>query len=93
MKSLKYHPHLVCLIGYVPDALSPMLLIEYCSNGDLLHFVRNNKNQIVHVSRVSQKVTKKLTFRVPRIQQKIGLLPSFFWIRATLRNPKYEYFK
>lgn len=50
MKSLKYHPHLVCLMGYVPDAVSPLLLIEYCSHGDLLHFVREHKNQLVHVS-------------------------------------------
>ncbi|KAI6240488.1 Protein kinase domain-containing protein [Aphelenchoides fujianensis] len=48
MKSLKYHPHLVCLMGYVADAVSPLLLIEYCSRGDLLHFVRERKNQIVH---------------------------------------------
>ncbi|KAI6231221.1 Protein kinase domain-containing protein [Aphelenchoides besseyi] len=50
MKSLKYHPHLVCLMGYVPDSISPLLLIEYCSRGDLLHFVRERKDQIINGS-------------------------------------------
>ena len=45
MKGLRYHPHLVCMLGYVYDSSSPWLLLELCKNGDLLHFVRARKNQ------------------------------------------------
>ena len=50
MKVLKYHTHLVSLIGYVPDHVRPLLIIEYCKNGDLLHFIRTRKIQISLVS-------------------------------------------
>ena len=49
MKSLHYHPHLVSMLGYVPDARNPLLLVEYCAKGDLLHFVRNHRAEIEHV--------------------------------------------
>jgi serine/threonine protein kinase len=51
MKSLKYHPHVICLLGHVSsDTISPLLVLEYCANGDLLKFVRANKGQIINVS-------------------------------------------
>jgi hypothetical protein len=50
MKALNYHPHIVCFLGYVTDIAHPLLIFEYCANGDLLHFVRANKKNFVEVS-------------------------------------------
>lgn len=50
MKSLHYHPHLVSMLGYVPDNRSPLLLVEFCGQGDLLHFIRERKSEIMNVS-------------------------------------------
>lgn len=50
MKSLHYHPHLVSMLGYVPDQRSPLLVVEYCSQGDLLHLIRDRKTEIMTVS-------------------------------------------
>jgi hypothetical protein len=51
MESLKYHPHIVCLLGYsFLDAANPLLALEYCANGDLWKFLRNNKEQFKNVS-------------------------------------------
>ncbi|CAG9530330.1 unnamed protein product [Cercopithifilaria johnstoni] len=48
MKSLKYHPHLVSMLGIsIDDNGNIMLLIEYCDLGDLLHLVRNKKGEII----------------------------------------------
>uniref|UniRef100_A0A915PKG8 receptor protein-tyrosine kinase n=1 Tax=Setaria digitata TaxID=48799 RepID=A0A915PKG8_9BILA len=48
MKSLKYHPNLVSMLGIsVDDNGNIMLLIEYCDLGDLLHLVRNKKDEII----------------------------------------------
>ena len=49
MKSLAYHPHLVSMLGYVADRKNPMLLVEYCERGDLLHFIREKKREIQEV--------------------------------------------
>uniref|UniRef100_A0A0N5AKL1 Protein kinase domain-containing protein n=1 Tax=Syphacia muris TaxID=451379 RepID=A0A0N5AKL1_9BILA len=44
MKHLAYHPHLVCMLGIATATCGqPCLVVEYCCNGDLLHYVRNNK--------------------------------------------------
>uniref|UniRef100_A0A7E4VN86 Protein kinase domain-containing protein n=1 Tax=Panagrellus redivivus TaxID=6233 RepID=A0A7E4VN86_PANRE len=48
MKSLNYHPHLVSMLGYVPDGRNPLLIVEYCAQGDLLHFVRQHRAIIEH---------------------------------------------
>lgn len=69
MKSLKYHPHLICFLGYVPDVISPLLLLEYCSNGDLLHFIREHKNQLVHVGRQTELKTTTDRFRETRARR------------------------
>lgn len=50
MKSLHYHPHLVSMLGYCSDARNPLLLVEFCAKGDLLHFIRNHRTEIEHVS-------------------------------------------
>lgn len=50
MKTLHYHTHLVSMLGWVNDDKTPMLLVEYCKHGDLLHLLRQKKEQIVQVS-------------------------------------------
>jgi serine/threonine protein kinase len=50
MKSLKFHPNLVCMLGYVHDVTNPLLVLEYCKNGDLLRFIRLNKSKFVNVN-------------------------------------------
>ncbi|EFP09724.1 CRE-KIN-9 protein [Caenorhabditis remanei] len=47
MKSLAYHPHLVSMLGFVADRKSPYLLVEFCEHGDLLHMIRNRKQEIM----------------------------------------------
>ncbi|CAD6187410.1 unnamed protein product [Caenorhabditis auriculariae] len=47
MKSLAYHPHLVSMLGYVPDRKAPLLLVEYCEKGDLLHLIRSKRDEII----------------------------------------------
>ncbi|GMR32076.1 hypothetical protein PMAYCL1PPCAC_02271, partial [Pristionchus mayeri] len=47
MKSLQYHPHLVSMLGWVSDRKSPLLLVEYCEKGDLLHYIREKKEEII----------------------------------------------
>ncbi|CAL2051298.1 hypothetical protein CAEBREN_22796 [Caenorhabditis brenneri] len=47
MKSLAYHPHLVSMLGFVADRKSPYLLVEFCEHGDLLHMIRNRKQEII----------------------------------------------
>ncbi|GMS78571.1 hypothetical protein PENTCL1PPCAC_746, partial [Pristionchus entomophagus] len=47
MKSLQYHPHLVSMLGWVSDNKSPLLLVEYCEKGDLLHIIREKKDEIL----------------------------------------------
>uniref|UniRef100_A0A8R1HN18 Protein kinase domain-containing protein n=1 Tax=Caenorhabditis japonica TaxID=281687 RepID=A0A8R1HN18_CAEJA len=47
MKSLAYHPHLVSMLGFVADRKSPYLLVEFCEHGDLLHMIRNKRQEII----------------------------------------------
>uniref|UniRef100_A0A1I8EG35 Protein kinase domain-containing protein n=1 Tax=Wuchereria bancrofti TaxID=6293 RepID=A0A1I8EG35_WUCBA len=48
MKSLKYHPHLISMLGIsIDNNGNIMLLTEYCDLGDLLHLVRNRKGEII----------------------------------------------
>ncbi|CAJ0572704.1 unnamed protein product, partial [Mesorhabditis spiculigera] len=46
MKSLRYHQHLVSMLGFVSDRRSPMLVVEFCGHGDLLHYIRERKELI-----------------------------------------------
>ena len=41
MKELGVHPHIVNLVGYVPLE-SPLIVMEYCANGDLLNYLRTH---------------------------------------------------
>uniref|UniRef100_A0A914DQZ0 Protein kinase domain-containing protein n=1 Tax=Acrobeloides nanus TaxID=290746 RepID=A0A914DQZ0_9BILA len=36
------------MLGYVADARSPLLIVEYCSQGDLLHLIRERKHEIAN---------------------------------------------
>uniref|UniRef100_A0A914WLP0 Protein kinase domain-containing protein n=1 Tax=Plectus sambesii TaxID=2011161 RepID=A0A914WLP0_9BILA len=48
MKRIGYHSHLVSILGCITDPqLDPCLIIEYCSKGDLLKYVRNRRLEIV----------------------------------------------
>ena len=80
MKSLNYHPHLVCMLGYVPDPRNPLLLVEYCANGDLLHLIRSHKKEIEHVRHILEYITK-IKFQGYENDQglKIKNLVSFAW--------------
>jgi serine/threonine protein kinase len=46
MKALGYHAHIISMLGYVNDAEQPMLILEYCSLGDMLQFLRKHKNAV-----------------------------------------------
>lgn len=50
MKQLGYHPHILCLLGCVTDPEQPILVLEFCHNGDLLHLLRASKEQLLSVS-------------------------------------------
>ena len=43
MKRLGYHAHIVSLLGCVSDPNRPMIVVEYCANGDMLRFLQRNK--------------------------------------------------
>ncbi|VDL73282.1 unnamed protein product [Nippostrongylus brasiliensis] len=44
MKNLGYHAHVISMLGCVSCTISPMIVVEYCEHGDLLHFVRKQRN-------------------------------------------------
>uniref|UniRef100_A0A914DBG1 Protein kinase domain-containing protein n=1 Tax=Acrobeloides nanus TaxID=290746 RepID=A0A914DBG1_9BILA len=46
MKNLQHHPHILGLIGYVKSNGSLMLIMEYCSNKDLLNYLQHNRNNL-----------------------------------------------
>ncbi|KAI6177795.1 Endo-1,3(4)-beta-glucanase [Aphelenchoides bicaudatus] len=58
MKSLKYHPHLTCLLGYVYDSKNPLLVLQYCVNGNLLDYVIKQNKQI------EQNDTEKIDLQI-----------------------------
>ncbi|KAK6731289.1 hypothetical protein RB195_007640 [Necator americanus] len=47
MKNLGYHTHIISMLGCVSCPQNPMILVEYCEYGDLLHFLRNNRNHVI----------------------------------------------
>ncbi|VDD85627.1 unnamed protein product [Enterobius vermicularis] len=47
MKTLQYHSHLVSMLGWAEENGIPMLLVEYCKQGDLLHLLRSKKDEII----------------------------------------------
>ncbi|WKX88720.1 hypothetical protein Q1695_008385 [Nippostrongylus brasiliensis] len=44
MKNLGYHAHVISMLGCVSCTISPIIIVEYCEHGDLLHFVRKQRN-------------------------------------------------
>jgi serine/threonine protein kinase len=50
MKALRVHPHLVSMLGTSEkNGDEPCLVVEFCLNGDLLHFVRDHSEKILRV--------------------------------------------
>lgn len=47
MKRLGYHSHIVSMLGRISDQDVPMLIVEYCSNGDMLQFLRKHKHALL----------------------------------------------
>lgn len=47
MKMLKHHANVITFLGYVFSEEHPILILEFCSNGDLLQFLRKNKHKFV----------------------------------------------
>ena len=47
MKRLGYHKHIVSLLGCISDPDEPMLIVEYCSHGDMLQFLRKHKHSLL----------------------------------------------
>uniref|UniRef100_A0A914C2M5 Protein kinase domain-containing protein n=1 Tax=Acrobeloides nanus TaxID=290746 RepID=A0A914C2M5_9BILA len=41
MKELGYHPHVLNLIGWMTSGRAPSLILEYCSKGDLRHYLKD----------------------------------------------------
>uniref|UniRef100_A0A1I7WJ86 Protein kinase domain-containing protein n=1 Tax=Heterorhabditis bacteriophora TaxID=37862 RepID=A0A1I7WJ86_HETBA len=40
MRLINGHPNILSLLGSVSNTTDPMIVTEYCQNGDLLHFIR-----------------------------------------------------
>ena len=53
MKTLGFHPHVLNMIGCVSSLYDPLLIVEYCANGDLLTLLRKNKEYITTVSSIN----------------------------------------
>uniref|UniRef100_A0A915CG83 Protein kinase domain-containing protein n=1 Tax=Parascaris univalens TaxID=6257 RepID=A0A915CG83_PARUN len=63
MKSLVYHPHLLCILGVADTSDGKIcLVVEYCTNGDLLRFLRNNKSLILEGNTEGLKFKNLLCF-------------------------------
>ena len=54
MKQLGYHPHIVSLLGCISDPHKPMLIVEYCSHGDMLQFLRKHRNSLLQVTQSNE---------------------------------------
>lgn len=59
MKDVGSHTHVVNLLGYVP-LQSPLIVLEYCANGDLLAYLR------AHLQAHKAAVTSVLSRRKAR---------------------------
>ena len=64
MKRLGYHSHIVSLLGCISDIDEPMLIVEYCSNGDMLRFLRRHRNFLTLVYYYC--FMSKITFNINR---------------------------
>ncbi|XP_022914969.2 tyrosine-protein kinase receptor torso [Onthophagus taurus] len=51
MKTVGNHPHLVSLIGFsLKESYGPLLVVEYCSKGDLQSYLKSIWNKIINLS-------------------------------------------
>uniref|UniRef100_A0A914VJA9 Protein kinase domain-containing protein n=1 Tax=Plectus sambesii TaxID=2011161 RepID=A0A914VJA9_9BILA len=76
MKRIGYHLHLISILGCITDPqLEACLIIEYCSNGDLLKYVRNRRLETGHegIMRTYYPVT------VDEVALRFKDLLSFAW--------------
>ncbi|PAV87584.1 hypothetical protein WR25_04804 [Diploscapter pachys] len=48
MKKLEYNLHIVGMYGYVASKFVPLMLLEYCEFGDILHYVHENSEIILN---------------------------------------------
>jgi serine/threonine protein kinase len=46
MKTLGSHPHVLQMVGFVGSESKPLLLLEYCADGDLLSLLRKHRECI-----------------------------------------------
>ncbi|EFP03664.1 hypothetical protein CRE_19245 [Caenorhabditis remanei] len=49
MKRLGHHPHVISMLGCVSNPYEPLIIVEYCSRGDLLKFLRRHKEYVLMV--------------------------------------------
>ncbi|GMT26882.1 hypothetical protein PFISCL1PPCAC_18179, partial [Pristionchus fissidentatus] len=56
MKRIGYHEKLVNLIACVTDSVPQLLIVEYCSNGDLLGFMKERR---LHMLEMGMNVEKR----------------------------------
>ncbi|ULT84184.1 hypothetical protein L3Y34_013075 [Caenorhabditis briggsae] len=47
MKRLGHHPHVISMLGCVSNPYEPLIVVEYCSRGDLLKFLRRHKDYVL----------------------------------------------
>ncbi|CAI2355870.1 unnamed protein product [Caenorhabditis sp. 36 PRJEB53466] len=47
MKRLGHHPHVISMLGCVSNPFEPLIVVEYCSRGDLLKFLRRHKDYVL----------------------------------------------
>ncbi|XP_021699627.1 tyrosine-protein kinase receptor torso isoform X1 [Aedes aegypti] len=60
MKSVGVHPNIVCIIGhYTQNVNEMMLLTEYCSEGNLLNFLRSEWHKVLRNRDRSASTTKQ----------------------------------
>lgn len=50
MQEIGKHAHIAAFIACVTEHPQVCLIIEYCANGDLLHYLRNNRPTIIDAS-------------------------------------------
>uniref|UniRef100_A0A7E4VQ30 Protein kinase domain-containing protein n=1 Tax=Panagrellus redivivus TaxID=6233 RepID=A0A7E4VQ30_PANRE len=47
MKRLGYHPHVLSMVGCITLGYEPLLVIEFCANGDLLSLLRRHRSDFL----------------------------------------------
>jgi len=53
MKQLGFHERLVNMLGCITADEPLCLIVEYCSDGDLLHFLRERRKYMIQVKRIA----------------------------------------